>query len=158
MSLIKEQLEIQKEGVQNQKQAVQQKSKETQNKTKKSPGRPNGTNQIPLQAADYYGKDNVQQTIYDIEDLQSYAITNFQKHKNLKELNDNHKDLIVKLCESVVCAKEQKQWKRTLLSCVKNIDNIQKLDVMPDILEVSAKHELSDYPSAILYHSKNHKK
>lgn len=156
--IAEEQLEIQKEGAQNQKQAVQQKSKETQNKTKKSPGRPNGTNQIPLQAADYYGKDNVQQTIYDIEDLQSYAIANFQKYKNLKELNDNHKDLIVKLCESVVCAKEQKQWKRTLLSCVKNIDNIQKLDVMPDILEVSAKHELSDYPSAILYHSKNHKK
>ena len=156
--IAEEQLEIQKEGTQNQKQAVQQKSKETQNKTQKSPGRPNGTNQIPLQAADYYGKDNVQQTIYDIEDLQSYAIANFQKHKNLKELNDNHKDLIVKLCESVVCAKEQTQWKRTLLSCVKNIDNIQKLDVMPDILEVSAKHELSDYPSAILYHSKNHKK
>lgn len=156
--IVEEQLEIQKEGVENQKQAVQQKSKETQNQTQKSPGRPNGTNQIPLQAADFYGKDNVQKTIYDIEDLQSYAIANFQKHKNLKELNDGHKDLIVKLCESVVCSKEQNQWKKTLLSCVKNINNIEKLDIMPDILEISAKHELSDYPSAILYHSKNHKK
>jgi len=156
--IAEEQLEIQKEGVENQKQAVQQKSKETQNQTQKSPGRPNGTNQIPLQAADFYGKDNVQKTIYDIEDLQSYAIANFQKHKNLKELNDGHKDLIVKLCESVVCSKEQNQWKKTLLSCVKNINNIEKLDIMPDILEISAKHELSDYPSAILYHSKNHKK
>ena len=156
--IAEEQLEIQKEGVENQKQTVQQKSKETQNQTQKSPGRPNGTNQIPLQAADFYGKDNVQETIYDIEDLQSYAIANFQKHKNLKELNDGHKDLIVKLCESVVCAKEKNQWKKTLLSCVKNTNNIEKLDIMPDILEISAKHELSDYPSAILYHSKNHKK
>jgi len=156
--IAEEQLEIQKEGVENQKQAVQQKSKETQNQTQKSPGRPNGTSKIPLQAADFYGKDNVQKTIYDIEDLQSYAIANFQKHKNLKELNDGHKDLIVKLCESVVCSKEQNQWKKTLLSCVKNINNIEKLDIMPDILEISAKHELSDYPSAILYHSKNHKK
>ena len=153
-----EQLEIQREGIQNQKDVVQQKSKETQNQTQKSPGRPNGTNQVPLQAAETYGKKGVQQTIYDIEDLQSYAIANFQKHKNISQLNDQHKDLIVKLCESVVCAKEKNQWKRTLLSCVKDINKIEKLDVIPEILNISAKHELTDYPSAILYHSKNYKK
>jgi len=153
-----EQLEIQREGIQNQKDVVQQKSKETQNQTQKSPGRPNGTNQVPLQAAETYGKKGVQQTIYDIEDIQSYAIANFQKHKNISQLNDQHKDLIVKLCESVVCAKEKNQWKRTLLSCVKDINKIEKLDVIPEILNISAKHELTDYPSAILYHSKNYKK
>lgn len=156
--IAEEQLEIQKEGVQNQKQAVQQKSKETQNQTQKSPGRPNGTNQVPLQAAETYGKKGVQQTIYDIENLQSYAVDNFQKHKNIPKLNDNHKELIVKLCESVVCAKEKKQWKRTVLSCVKDVNKIEKLDIMPEILNIAAEHELTDYPSAILYHSKNHKK
>ena len=156
--ITEEQLEIQKEGVQNQKQAVQQKSKETQNQTQKSPGRPNGTSQIPLQAAETYGKDQVQQTIYDIEEFQSYAFDKFKNARNLKELNDSQKDLVFKLCESVVCAKNKNQWKRTFSSCLNKVDNIEKLSTMSDVLEIAAKHELTDYPSAILYHSKNIKK
>ena len=153
-----EQLEIQREGMENQKQAVQQKSKETQNQTQKSPGRPNGTNQIPLQAAETYGKNNIQQTIYDIEEFQSYACDKFKDARKLKELDDSHKDLVFKLCESVVCAKNKNQWKRTFSSCLKKVDNIEKLSTMSNILEIAAEHELTDYPSAILYHSKNIKK
>jgi hypothetical protein len=156
--IAEEQLEIQKEGVQNQKQAVQEKSKETQNQTQKSPGRPNGTNQIPLQAAEVYGKDNVQQTIYDIEEFQSYAFAKFKEVRNLKELNDSHKDMVMKLTESVVCSREPNQWKRSLSSCLKNINNIEKLKTIGSILDIAAEHELTDYPSAILYHSKNIKK
>ena len=156
--IAEEQLEIQKEGVQNQKQAVQQKSKETQNQTQKSPGRPNGTNQIPLQAAETYGKDQVQQTIYDIEEFQSYAFDKFKEVRNLNDLNDSHKDMVMKLCESVVCSKERNQWKRSLSSCLKNINNIEKLSTIGSILDIAAEHQLTDYPSAILYHSKNIKK
>ena len=156
--IAEEQLEIQKEGVENQKQSVQQKSKETQNQTQKSPGRPSGTNQIPLQAAETYGKDQVQQTIYDIEEFQNYACDKFKDARKLKELDDSQKDLVFKLCESVVCAKNKNQWKRTFSSCLKKVDNIEKLSTMSDILEIAAEHELTDYPSAILYHSKNIKK
>ena len=53
----------------------------------------------------------------------------------------------------MVCAKEKTQWKKTLLGCVKNVNNIEKLESIPEILDIAAKHELSDYPSAILYHS-----
>ena len=153
-----EQLEIQREGMENQKQAVQQKSKETQNQTKKSPGRPNGTSQIPLQATETYGKKNIQQTIYNIEDFQSYAFDKFKSERNLKELNESHRNLVVKLCESVVCAKDKNQWKRSFASCLKNVDNIEKLSTLPEILNIAAEHQLTDYPSAILYHSKNVKK
>jgi len=156
--IAEEQLEIQKEGVQNQKEAVQQKSKETQNQTPKSAGRPNGTNQIPLQATEAYGKDNIQKTIYKIEEFQSYAFDQFKNNKKLETLNDQQKDLVSKLCESVVCSKEQNQWKRTVSSCIKNINNIEKLSTLKDVLDIAAQHELTDYPSAILYHSKNIKK
>ena len=156
--ITEEQLEIQKEGAQNQKEAVRQKSNETQNQTQKSPGRPSGTSQIPLQAAETYGKDNIQQTIYDIEEFQSYACDKFKDTRKLAELNDSHKDLVFKLCESVVCAKNKNQWKRTFSSCLKKVDNIEKLSTMSNILEIAAEHELTDYPSAILYHSKNTQK
>ena len=145
--LQEEQMEVQQENVQTQK--------ETQNNTPKSAGRPNGTTQIPLNAAKHYNQKDIQQTIYDIEDLQSYAQANFIKHKKLKEMTDQQKDVVTTLCESVVCAKDKKQWKRTLLSCIKNIKNIEKLNTMTDVLEIAAEHELTDYPSAILYHSKN---
>ena len=126
---------------------------ETKNNTPKAPGRPNGTTDIPLQASDAFDKKNIQQTIYHIEDLQNYAQANFKKHKNLKQINDNQKDLIFKLCESVVCSKNKNQWKKTLLSCIKDINKIEKLDTMKEVLEIAAEHELTDYPSAILYHS-----
>ena len=156
--IAEEQLEIQKEGVENQKQAVQEKSKETQNQTQKSPGRPNGTNQIPLQATATFDQGDIQQTIYNIEEFQSYAFDKFKEAKKIKELNEGHKDMVVKLCESVICAKEKNQWKRSFSSCLKNINNIDKLNTIPNILEIAAEHELTDYPSAILYHSKNIKK
>lgn len=156
--IAEEQLEMQKEGMSDQKQAVQEKSKETQNQTQKSPGRPNGTNQIPLQAAESYGKDQVQKTIYAIEEFQSYAFDKFKQVKNLKELNESHKDMVTKLCESVVCSKEKNQWKRSLTSCLKDINNIEKLSTISNILDIAAEHQLTDYPSAILYHSKNIKK
>jgi len=158
IEISEEQLEIQREGMENQKQAVQQKSKETQNQTQKSPGRPNGTNQIPLQATATFDQGDIQQTIYNIEEFQSYAFDKFKEAKKIKELNEGHKDMVVKLCESVICAKEKNQWKRSFSSCLKNINNIDKLNTIPNILEIAAEHELTDYPSAILYHSKNIKK
>ena len=153
-----EQLEIQREGMENQKEAVQQKSKETQNQTNKSPGRPHGTSQIPLQATKTYGKDNIKETIYQIENFESYACEKFKENKNLKDINESQKNLVSKLCESVVCSKQKNQWKRTFNACIKDLNKIEQLSVLPEILNIGAEHELTDYPSAILYHSQNIKK
>ena len=127
---------------------------ETSNNTPQSAGRPNGTKQIPIAATEKYGRKNIQDVIYKIEDLQSYAIDNFKKHKKLKEINEDQTNLISKLCESIVCAKEKNQWKRTALSCIKDVEKIANLSTITDIMNIGAEHELTEYPSAILYHSK----
>ena len=137
-----------------QKQEQVTKTNETENQTPKSAGRPGGTSQIPLQAAEKYGRKNIQEVIYKIQDLESYAFENFKKHKSLDEINDEQKSLIGKLCESVVCSKEKNQWKRTMLACIKDINKIENLSTIHDILEIGATNELTEYPSAILYHSK----
>jgi hypothetical protein len=144
--------ELQEEQIDQQQKQVT-KTDETVNKTQQSPGRPSGTNQIPLQAAEEYGRDNVQEVIYKIQDLESYALENFKKHKKLKSIDDSQKQLIGQLCESIVCSKEKNQWKRTMLSCIKNTNKIAELSTINDILDISAKNELTQYPSAILYHS-----
>ena len=128
-------------------------NKETVNKTPQSAGRPTGTKEIPVQAAEGYDRKSIQNTVYKIEELQSYAEANFKKHKNIKNISDNQKSLIIKLCESVVCSKEKNQWKRTLLSCVKDVENIESLTTIKDVVDIGIEHELTDYPSAILYHS-----
>lgn len=136
-----------------QKEATKQAGKESSNKTPKSSGRPSGTKEVPLEAAEGYDRKSIQETIYSIEDLQMYAEANFKKHKKINKINDDQKNLIIKLCESVICSKEKNQWKRTLMSCVKNSENIDKLKPITKVLEIAAQHELTDYPSAILYHS-----
>ena len=155
IELQEEQVEIQKKTAeQNIKNQKIQNNKPQQNQTPKAAGRPNGTTKIPVQASKDYATKNIQQVIYAIEDLQSYAEDNFKKHKNIKNLNEQQKDLVINLCESVVCAKEKTQWKRSLLSCIKNFDKIPELISMEPILEIGVKNDLADYPSAILYHSK----
>ena len=139
---------------QTQKETIKKPS-ETDNNTPKSPGRPNGTKEIPLEAAEQYGTSNVQKTIYSIEELQNHAIARMKEERGINEVNEGHVNLINQLCESVVCSKEKNQWKRTVTSCIKNIEKIGELSVMPEILDIGAEHELTDYPSAILYHSRN---
>lgn len=145
--------ELQEEQLEQQQEQVT-KQDETVNKTQQSPGRPNGTNQIPLQAAEKYGRKNIQEVIYKIEDLQAYAVDNFKKHKKLDSISDEQRSLISQLCESVVCSKERNQWKRAMLACIKDTDKIANLSTIHDILEIGASNELTEYPSAILYHSK----
>jgi len=150
IKLKEEQIEIQKES----NDIKLQEKKSAPNKTPKSAGRPNGTTQVPLAAAKKYGTKNIQETIYAIEDLQSYAEQNFKKHKKIKSLNNQQKDLIVNLCESVVCSKQKNQWKRSLLACIKNAEKISELSTIEEILSIASENDLTDYPSAILYHSK----
>jgi hypothetical protein len=54
----------------------------------------------------------------------------------------------------VVLAKEQSDWKETVDTCISDFNNIEKLEVMPEILDLGQAHQLISYPAAILYHSK----
>ena len=51
-------------------------------------------------------------------------------------------------------SKDIEEWKNTSEACIKDFNNIESLEVMPDVLEISQEHELVSYPAAILYHSK----
>lgn len=149
-----EQLEIQREGIENQQKVAQQKSKETQNQTQKSAGRPNGTTNIPLEASALYDRPSIQKTIYKIEEFQDEAKAEFKKAKKIKKLNTEQESLLMKLCESVICSSEKSWWNRKIKACIKDIDQIENLETLSGVLDISAEHSLETYPSAILYHSK----
>jgi len=119
-------------------------------------GRPKGTTGIPRQvnASDLYSRKDIQNIVYKIENLESHASNKMKEHFKLKELTPDQEKLARQLCESVVLSKSQNLWTRTVSSCVKNLDKIEKLSVLPEILEESSKHEVECFPAALLYHSK----
>jgi hypothetical protein len=45
------------------------------------------------------------------------------------------------------------KWSEEAKSCVNDINKIEKLKTLDEVLAISTEHELTSYPSAILYHS-----
>ena len=74
---------------------------------------------------------------------------------NIKRFGKRQNQMLDQLCESVICSSDLENWEQTAISCVNNIENLESLGVKPEILEISAQHQLDNYSAAILYHS-NH--
>jgi hypothetical protein len=110
------------------------------------PGRPEGSK-------DQFSRESIQGTIYEIEALNSIAKEKMLEKLNLKSLNEDQDKMLSKLCESVISASEKENWQKTLISCVNDFTEIEKLGTLDGIFEISNAHKLELYPSAILYHS-----
>ena len=123
---------------------------------RKEAGRPEGTTDIPLANAKY-SRATIQQTIYDIDNLIHEAKAQLVKKLKAKELTDDQQDMASTLCESIVCSRPKEYWAETLESCVKDFNEIESLETLKEVLDISAEHTLETYPSAILYHSHENK-
>ena len=119
---------------------------------RKEAGRPEGTTDIPLANATY-SRANIQKTIYDIDSLIHDAKDKFMKKLKAKKLTENQNDMISNLCESIVCSQNKESWAETLESCVKDFNEIENLQTLKEVLDISTQHTLEPYPAAILYHS-----
>ncbi len=122
------------------------------NGPRKEAGRPEGTTDIPITNAQY-SRANIQQTIYDIDELIHEAKAQLLKNLKVKELSDEQEEMASSLCESIVCAQPKEYWAETLESCVNNFNEIENLETLKEVLDISATHSLEAYPAAILYHS-----
>ena len=100
-----------------------------------------------------YSRASIQKTIYDIDGLIHEAKAKLTKKLKTKELTSEQQEMASSLCESIVCSKSKEYWGETLESCVKDFNEIENLDTLKEVLDISAEHTLETYPSAILYHS-----
>ena len=124
---------------------------EDQPKTKPTngmPGRPEGSE-------DQFSRANIQQTIYEIENLRNIAFTKLREKLKVgkKGFSKEQSKMVDRLCESVVCATEKENWSDQVISCVNDFNIIEKLGALDGVLNISESHKLELYPSAILYHS-----
>jgi len=119
---------------------------------RKEAGRPEGTTDIPLANAKY-SRSNIQKTIYDIDSFIHDAKDKMISHLKVSKLSEAQEEMVSNLCESIVCSHNKEYWGETLESCVKDFNEIENLDTLKEVLDISAQHTLETYPAAILYHS-----
>jgi len=115
----------------------------------KEAGRPTGAT-----AKDLYSRKNLQSVIYDIEKLRSFASSRVKEKYKVKRLNKQQNETVDSLIETVVVSGKKDSWESRIEACIKNPEEIEKQIILPEILEVSSNHQLTDYPAAILWHSK----
>jgi hypothetical protein len=124
------------------------------NKTAKVAGRPAGTTGIPITKATYSRK-GIQDVIYEIEKARGSAKDTLKENLKIKKFTKAQENILDKLCEAIVCSTNIEKWNEEIISCVNNFENIESLGIMDDILDISNEHQLDNYSSAILYHSKS---
>ena len=118
------------------------------------PGRPQGTKGIPQEnSRANISTENISQVIKASENLQDFCKKIIRKHHQIKRLNTKTKIKWFLIFAKVVIAKDIKDWKSTVESCVKDNNNILKLDLPKDVEETANNHSLTDYTAAIVYHS-----
>ena len=116
-----------------------------------NPGRPAGSKTLAKTTYSVSGiKDIADATNHLFNFMSSEAKQIFKK----KRLNKTQKQMLERVCESVVVAKDMENWEATAAECIKNPNKIIDLKPMSEILNISSEHELDDYAAAILYHSR----
>jgi hypothetical protein len=112
------------------------------------PGRPEGSE-------DQFSRANIQETIYEVENLRNTAFAKLKDKLKVdeKSFSKEQEKMVDKLCESVVCSTEKENWSDQIISCVNDFNAIEKLGTLNGVLDISESHKLELYPSAILYHS-----
>jgi len=127
--------------------------KQSINQTNKVAGRPEGTTGIPITKANFSMK-NIQSVVKQIEEVRAKIEKDLKKKLSLRRLNAQQEEMIEKLSQAITVSKELNTWESTAASCVKNFEEIASLSTMPQVLDISAEHQIEDdYSAALLYHS-----
>ena len=124
----------------------------------KQAGRPEGTSGIPQENSEaHYSRKNIEQTIHELETTRASIKKEMKDKLKIKRFTKKNEAMLDSLCEAVVCSTPAENWTQKAISCVSNREQLETLDVLPGILEISAKHDLDYYSAAILYHSNENK-
>ena len=115
-----------------------------------SGGRPMGTSNA---SKGDFSRKNVVETVNRINLFELKALRDFAIEYGVDEVEASKKELVTRVCESIIGSTDEGKWEEVLASVVKDFTLIQDMDLKQEILEIGCKHQLGDRSSAILYHS-----
>lgn len=100
-----------------------------------------------------YVKANITKAATQVMELETKAYRDFALKFGIEELDENRKELVGRICESIVASKESNEWDAELGKVVEDLEHIETLELNPEVLQLGAEHSLDDMSAAILYHS-----
>ena len=110
-------------------------------------GRPSGSNTKSKTA--FADRKSIQNTIYETEELFSFAQKEMKANNNIKRLSKQKKNLLDELCKTVIISSSKENWNKQIKACIKDFGEIESLLAMPEILEVARENDMELYPSAL---------
>lgn len=117
------------------------------NKTPNEKGRPLGTK------ASVFAKDAIANVMKQTNELNSIIQSQLKKKYNRRTLNAEQKKVAQSITEAIVVGSENKNWNDLAAKVVENPIELDKLNILNEIQEMSVKHQLETYAAALLYHS-----
>lgn len=112
-----------------------------------SGGRPSGVSNS------HFSKNNIIEVTKATTELELSAFREFAVKYGLEELSEQKKEVVGKVCESIVASTPLSEWSNKLDDIIKDMTIIESLDCMPEVLEVGGIHGLDIFASSILHHS-----
>ena len=126
-----------------------------QNATPKTAGRPLGAKSF---AKEQYTVDGIKGIVDETNRLYTYMVAEAKSAFKKKRLNKDQKEILARICESIIVSTEQNEWKQKAKACLEDNNLMLQLDTLKEVSEISANHLLDDYAAAILYHSNKNSK
>lgn len=113
-----------------------------------SGGRPMGTSN-----AEEYSAKKISLAVKAINEFELRAFREFGIKYGMEELEASKKDLVSKVCETIISASEMEDWDNDLKLAIEDFTSLAGKEVSELVLEIGERHQLDDLASAILYHS-----
>jgi len=118
--------------------------------TPRQSGRPVGAKSF---AKDKYSVDTIKQTVDKTVDLYNILLSEAKKVYKKKRLNKDQKQVLARVCESIVVGCEHSEWEKRAVDCLNDNKKMLEIGTLEGVDKISNEHVLDAYASAILYHS-----
>jgi uncharacterized protein YecA (UPF0149 family) len=89
----------------------------------------------------------------EINEFELRAFREFSVKYGLEELTDSKKDLVSKVCETIITSSQMEKWDDELKAAVEDFTSLADKLPSAEVLEIGERHQLDDLAAAILYHS-----
>jgi hypothetical protein len=113
-----------------------------------SGGRPMGTSN-----AEQYSAKKISLAMKEINEFELRAFREFGIKYGLEELTDSKKDLVSKVCETIITSSKMEKWDHELKAAVEDFTSLADKLPCQEVLEIGERHQLDDLAAAILFHS-----
>jgi hypothetical protein len=103
--------------------------------------------------ASVYSRDAIAKVLDKTKDLYAIVETGLKKKYSKKSLNTEQKKLANGISEAIIMGSESDNWTILATDVLNDPSKLDKLNILSNIQNVAAEHELDSYAAGLLYHS-----